>query len=75
MRTEIAGVKYHRSDLRYGSDLTEAEWAVQRYFYAWREDGTWQRINHDLLLRASLANGREASPSAGIIDSYTNLRA
>ena len=101
MWTEITRANYDRSDLRYASDLTDAEWAliepflppakrlgrprttdlrdvvnallymmrtgcqwrmlprefpprstVQRYFYAWREEGTWQRINHELLMRA-----------------------
>ena len=36
---------------------------VQRYFYRWRDDGTWRRINHHLLLAARVAMGREASPS------------
>lgn len=44
---------------------------VQRYFYAWREDRTWARINHHLLLAAREAEGREASPSAGVIDSQS----
>ena len=44
---------------------------VQRYFYAWREDGTWRWINHHLLMHARLAGGREASPSAGVIDSQS----
>ena len=44
---------------------------VQRYFYAWRDDGTWQRINHHLLILAREADGREASPSAGVIDSQS----
>ena len=44
---------------------------VQRFFYGWREDGTWPRINHDLLQRAREAMGREASPSAGVIDSQS----
>jgi putative transposase len=42
---------------------------VQRYFYAWRDDGRWQTINHALLLDIREAEGREASPSAGVIDS------
>jgi len=25
---------------------------VQRYFYAWRDDATWRRINHHLLMAA-----------------------
>jgi len=44
---------------------------VQRYFYAWRDDGIWQDINHDLVLEARQAKGREASPSAGVIDSQS----
>jgi transposase len=44
---------------------------VQRYFYGWRDDGTWRRINHHLLLAAREAMGREASPSAGVIDSQS----
>ena len=44
---------------------------VQRYFYRWRDDGTWRRINHDLVMLAREAMGREASPSAGVIDSQS----
>jgi transposase len=44
---------------------------VQRFFYGWRDDGTWRRINHHLLLDAREAMGREASPSAGVIDSQS----
>lgn len=44
---------------------------VQRYFYPWRDSGVWQRINHIFLMRARAADGREASPSAGVIDSQS----
>ena len=45
---------------------------VQRFFYGWRDDGTWRRINQPhLLLDAREAAGREASPSAGVIDSQS----
>jgi transposase len=44
---------------------------VQGYFYRWRGDGTWQRINHELVMLAREAQGREASPSAGVIDSQS----
>ena len=44
---------------------------VQEYFYAWRTDGTLNRIKHELLMRAREADGREASPSAGVIDSQS----
>ena len=44
---------------------------VQRYFYAWRDSGLWSTINHLLLMLVRLAAGREASPSAGVIDSQS----
>ena len=44
---------------------------VQRYFYAWRDDGRWQTINHVLLMAVREAEGRQASPTAGVIDSQS----
>jgi transposase len=44
---------------------------VQRFFYAWRDDGTWGRMNHALLMLTREKMGREASPSAGVIDSQS----
>ncbi len=44
---------------------------VQHYFYAWRDGGVLEKINFALLLQAREAAGREASPSAGIIDSQS----
>ncbi len=44
---------------------------VQRYFYGWRDDATWQRINHHLVMAVREAKGREASPFAGVIDSQS----
>jgi transposase len=44
---------------------------IQYYFYRWRDDGTWCRINHALVMQARELEGREASPSAGIIDSQS----
>src|SRR5277367_3203813 len=44
---------------------------VQRYFYAWRDRGIWQTINHRLLMEVREATGRDASPSAGVIDSQS----
>jgi transposase len=44
---------------------------VQRYFYTWRDNGTWQTINHVLLMAVREAAGREASPTAGVIDSQS----
>ncbi len=118
--TEITRQQYRRDELRYASDLTEAEWAliapflpaarrlgrprttdlravvdallyslstgcqwrmlpkcfppystVQRFFYRWCADGTWEQINHELTMRARQAEGRDASPTAGVIDSQS----
>jgi transposase len=44
---------------------------VQRYFYEWRNTGLWQTINHVLLMAVREAAGREASPTAGVIDSQS----
>lgn len=44
---------------------------VQRYFYAWRDTGLWQTINHVLLMALREAAGRAASPTAGVIDSQS----
>jgi transposase len=44
---------------------------VQRYFYAWRDNGLLKTINFHLVAEARLALGREASPSAGVIDSQS----
>ena len=44
---------------------------VQGYFYWWSQDGTWARINHALVTAAREKVGREASPSAGVIDSQS----
>lgn len=44
---------------------------VQGYFYHWRNDGTWHSINRVLVKQAREAAGREAMPSACIIDSQS----
>ena len=44
---------------------------VQGYFYSWRDEGRWATINHHLVMTAREAEGREASPSAGVIDSQS----
>jgi transposase len=44
---------------------------VQGYFYAWRDSGRWVSINHALVMTARERAGREASPTAGIIDSQS----
>ena len=44
---------------------------IQHYFYAWRDSGLWKTLNHTLLMAAREAMGREASPTAGVIDSQS----
>ena len=42
-----------------------------RLFLRWRDNGLFEKINFELLLQAREAAGREASPSAGVIDSQS----
>jgi transposase len=44
---------------------------VQGYFYRWREEGRWAIINHALVMAAREKAGRQASPTAGVIDSQS----
>lgn len=44
---------------------------VQRYFYDWRDSGLWRTINNHLVMEARELEGREASPTAGVIDSQS----
>lgn len=44
---------------------------VQYYFYLWRDQRLWQRINLALVQRCRVAMGRSARPSAGVIDSQS----
>src|SRR5206468_1983969 len=72
----------HHYDAR-SSTLTGCQWrmlmpkdfppftTVQGYFYDWRDDGLFEKINFELLLQAREAAGREPSPSAGVIDSQS----
>jgi transposase len=118
--TEITRAEYQRSELRYASDMTDAEWAliarrlpprrrlgrprevdlravlqailyilstgcqwralpkefppystVQRYFYAWRDTGRWQKIVTALVRRARRKLGRKPRPTIGVVDSQS----
>ena len=44
---------------------------VFHYFRTWRQDGTWQRVHDALHCALRQAAGREATPSAAIIDSQS----
>jgi putative transposase len=44
---------------------------VYHYFSLWRLDGTWEMLNTRLRERVRSQSGREATPSAAIIDSQS----
>jgi len=44
---------------------------VRGYFYDWRNDGLLDEMNRKLVEAARLAEGRNAQPTAGVIDSQT----
>lgn len=44
---------------------------VYHYFRLWRKDGTLERLHHRLRERVRLKMGREAQPSAAILDSQS----
>lgn len=120
MWTPATRAQHSRAGLRYGSDLTDAEWAilepllpppcrhgrkrkwsmrevvsaifytlragcawemlpdsfpppstVYRWFARFRAEGTWETINHHLLMRDRERVGRAASPSAAVLDSQS----
>jgi transposase len=120
MWTPTSRVQHSRAGLRYGSDLTDAEWAILapllpppsrfgrkrkwpvrriieaifhvlragcawemlpdgflplstvcRWFARFRDDGTWEAINHHLLIHDRERAGRAASPSAAVLDSQS----
>src|SRR6516165_6600012 len=81
MWTEITRRKYEREGQRYASDLTDQEWAlIEPHMPAVKRLGrpretalrsVLEKINFALLLQAREATGREAIPSAGVIDSQS----
>ena len=120
MWTPTTRRQHSRAGLRYGSDLTDAEWAilhpflpaeaicgrkrswpmreivnaicyvlrggiawrlvpnsfppwgtVYRWFARLRDDGTWEIVNHHLVMDDRERAGREASPTAAVVDSQS----
>ena len=120
MWTPTTRALHRRDDLRFASDVTDAEWAVLApllpplspvgrppawpmreivnaifyvlrggipwrtlpdcfpprqtvygWFLAFRDKGAWESINHHLVMRDRERVGREASPSAAVIDSQS----
>ena len=120
MWTPKTRAEHDRDDLRYPSDVTDAEWQIlapllpapaktgrhrswpmrevmnaiffvlrggcawrmlpehfpphqtaYRWFTRFRDDGTWEILNHHLVMLDRERVGREASPSAAVIDSQS----
>ena len=120
MWTPTTRRQHSRARLRYGSDVTDAEWVIlspflpparpcgcprtwemrevvnaifnilrggvawsllpkdfppwpttYRWFARLRDDGTWERINHHLVIPDCERAGREASPTAAVIHSQS----
>ena len=44
---------------------------VQRYFYAWRDNALWPALNRRLVERHRQSQARNATPTAGVIDSQS----
>ncbi len=44
---------------------------VSWYFSRWTEDGTWERVNDHLRQQWRVQTGRDAHPTAAIIDSQS----
>jgi putative transposase len=44
---------------------------VYHWFRSWRIDGTWERLNTALREHRRILSGRNAQPSAGIVDSQS----
>ena len=47
--------------------------ALYRWFARLRDDCTWETINHHLVMRDREQSGREASPTAAVMDSQSGL--
>ena len=41
------------------------------YFSRWRRDDTWQKVHDALRERLRVASGRQATPSAAVLDSQS----
>jgi putative transposase len=44
---------------------------VSYYFYTWRDSGLWEQLHASLRQTIRALDGREPTPSAGIIDSQS----
>jgi putative transposase len=44
---------------------------VSYYFYTWRDQGVWEQVHASLQQSIRVLDGREPTPSAGILDSQS----
>jgi len=44
---------------------------VSYYFYTWRDRGVWEQVHHVLRVDVRRLEGREDTPSGGVLDSQT----
>ena len=61
----------HRHRTRNSAEYSAAGQTAYRWFTRFRDDGTWESLNHHLVMADRERVGREASPSAAIIDSQS----
>ena len=66
----VTGIGKHCGDPNPGQRLA-AKSTVHDYLMLWDWDGTLARVHHALYLMVRELEGREASPSAGVIDSQS----
>ena len=69
--TEITRCDYERSGRRFASDTTEEEWALITPFMPARKRTGRPRTTELRDVAARELEGREASPTAGVIDSQS----
>ena len=72
--------RYKPDHLRYAGDLSDEEWQViapfmpppaKSWFVRFRDEGLWESLSHQLVMLDRERVGREASPSAAVIDSQS----
>ena len=51
--------------------MTSLPGGCLHYFSSWRRDGIWSQVHDTLRTRVRIAEGREAEPSAAILDSQS----
>lgn len=74
LRQIVNGIRYqNRSGCQWRMMPTDfGPWStVHGYYRNWRRDGVVQRIHDTLREQVRVAAGREATPSAGILDSQS----